>query len=881
MKIYSWKNRWLVFSGALYLWVLWITPILGAQEEGWYIGKPIREFVFTGLTSVSVDELRPIIRPYVGQKFSYDLFWEIQEKLYAVDYFESIEVNAKPGAEEDADEAEKKWESVVLEFVVVERPTISKIEIIGNRRIGQSEILDHALLKKGDMVSTIEVKSDEKAIEDLYLEKGFDGAQITGRIERDEKSNSAHIIFEIIEGKQTTIESILFSGNIFASDSTLQRIMQTKIQSFFSPGIFQENTLAEDLKSIQEYYGENGYLDVRVVKVDREIEKKEDVDRNFLILTLFIEEGDQYTYGGMQFVGNQVFSTEKLDTLVRQTPGRTLNTKKLTSDFQRIVDLYSENGYIFNQIDLGEQRDEENLNIVYTVKIVERDRAHIESIIFEGNEKTQNFVLERQLPFEVGDIFNRTKIIQGYQNLYNLQYFSTINLNFAQGSALGLMDVIISFEETNTADIRFGVMFSGDEFPVSGLINWSEKNFLGLGQTFGVSLEASPVKQTVSFNFLEPWILGIPWSGGISFSFDHSLVQNILQDILPPIFQDDSIGNAVPDPYDGHYVFSSETEFDNQTYSAGDAVPRIPKENEVTQYNLLTDYNFDRASGETIASQYMMRYDSYDISAGMNTGYRHQTFVGWFGIYSGFTSKFRFLNYDSTQYRPFEENIRDNQGKWSIINKLNFNVYWDNRDILLNPQNGFYLGQGIVFTGGILGGQRHYIRSDSKAEGFLRLFSIPLFDNWDLKLIFAAHSAISFILPQFGESAAVTDNTDLLYIDGMSVARGWNPINYGRVLWDNRSELRMPIAEQLLWWVLFFDGASLWTEISELGTMSIDEFFFSVGTGIRFTIPQFPIRLYISQGFQIKDGTLVLKQGDLPLGSLTLDFVISLGGDTF
>ena len=199
----------------------------------------------------------------------------------------------------------------------------------------------------------------------------------------------------------------------------------------------------------------------------------------------------------------------------------------------------------------------------------------------------------------------------------------------------------------------------------------------------------------------------------------------------------------------------------------------------------------------------------------------------------------------------------------------------------MNPQNGFYLGQGLGFTGGILGGNKHFIRTDTKGEAFLTLLSIPVFENWDFKLVAAAHSAMLFVLPQFGKGQVYADSSDLLYIDGMSVARGWYPLSYGKALWDNRFELRLPVAEQMLWGVLFFDAAALWNEISDMGSIGVDDFYFSVGTGLRFTIPQFPIRLYLSQGFQIKEGRFVLKQGDLPVGALAFDFVISFGGDTF
>jgi outer membrane protein insertion porin family len=98
----------------------------------------------------------------------------------------------------------------------------------------------------------------------------------------------------------------------------------------------------------------------------------------------------------------------------------------------------------------------------------------------------------------------------------------------------------------------------------------------------------------------------------------------------------------------------------------------------------------------------------------------------------------------------------------------------------------------------------------------------------------------------------------------------------------------MPIIPSAIWLVGFFDAAGLWDQpyaTGAIGTsmdqMSLDQFFFSFGFGIRFTIPQFPIRLYLAKGFQIKNGQVVWKDGDLKIGSLSFGFVISLGGDVF
>ncbi|MBN1835341.1 MAG: outer membrane protein assembly factor BamA [Spirochaetales bacterium] len=821
---------------AILLALLVLAPAAFAQDE-WYIGKPIADFRFTGLQIVNESELAPIVRPYVGQEFTLDVFFEIQDKLYALDYFELIEANAEPGDPERS--------SVIVQFRVQEKPTVGEILLEGNRRLRRTEILDRVLLKKGDMVTQTQATLDAQAIADLYLEKGYTDAMVTAELLPGEE-NTVTVRFVVNEGVQTAIRTIAFSGNSFASESTLRRVMKTKQQGLFSTGVFQEARFEEDLKAIVDYYGERGYVDAKIEKVDRAVERDEKEGKNYLNITIYLSEGEQWTYGGMDFEGNQIFTDEELQAQVRQTPGSILNRSKLEADTQRVADLYFENGYIFNLIDRSETRDEKKKEIRYTIHVVERDRAHIESILIKGNDKTKDYVIYRELPFEEGDVFNKKKVVQGLLNLYNLQYFSAVEPETPQGSAEGLMDLVINVEEGSTATINFGVTFSGGDYPISGLLKWEESNFLGRGLTIGVNSELSTLRQYVSLNFEEPWLFGYRLAGGVSFSFEHATVRNVAQDILFPIYNGDEDELAAPDPYEDY----------DEWQAAVDA-------------------------GESIPEQYTMDYELWEFALGFTTGYRYLTPLGWLGVRAGLSGGVQQISYDDTLYRPFDPDVRRGHGQWLNVNKLGLTGYWDNRDYFLNPSEGWYLGQGVTFALGFPVGTREFIRTDTTLQGFLPLVDVPVTENWNFKVVLAAYSALSLILPQFGQDAPIAITDDLLYVDGWNIARGWD-LDYDKAaLWDNRLELRMPISEQLLWWVFFFDAVAAYDEVAGLSTMHVDDFLFGFGGGLRFSIPQFPIRLYIAKRFKSQDGAVLWQDGALFPDSLKLDFVISIGGDTF
>ncbi len=475
-----------------------------AEGTEWYINKPIKGFIFKGLITVKENDLQALLKQYIGQSFSVDpLLMDIQAKLYALDYFESIEPDAQPG-----DDAKT---SIVIQFNVKERPSVVAIVVKGNATVRTGDITDKILLKKGDLANQGKLQADIEAVKTLYLDKGYTDATVSASFEPGDTPTTVRAVFTVSEGTPTTIKEIHFSGNTFASEGTLRGVMKTKVQYLFDSGVFQESKLEEDKAAIIAYYTDRGYVDAKIDNITRTIQTQQ--SRNYLILTIYLTEGDQWKYGGMNITGNTIFSTARLTDLLYQKQGKVLSLQKVQADISRIRTLYYDNGYIFNSFTSSETRDAAAKTITYSLSIMETDKAHIENIIFKGNTKTKDFVLRRGLPFEEGDIFNRDKIVQGYQYLQNLQYFKSVTPDTQPGSENGLMNVIFSMEEASTADINFGVVFSGGTFPISGTVRWNERNFQGTGQTLGVDIEASPIKQTVGFNYEQPWLFDKPWAG--------------------------------------------------------------------------------------------------------------------------------------------------------------------------------------------------------------------------------------------------------------------------------------------------------------------------------------------------------------------------------
>jgi outer membrane protein insertion porin family len=814
---------------ALTLSVLITGGLFAQQRDSWYMDKPIADVQFEGLKHVQKSELEPIVNPFIGQNFTNSLFMDLQSKLYALNYFSLIEAEAVPKTEQR--------EYLVLRFHVKERPIIDQIKIEGNRSVRDSEILDTILLKRDDILTKNKLNVDESAIKDLYLEKGFANVKIESSVEEDEENNTVQVLFRIEEGFQTRIRTIEFSGNKFAPATTLKKQLVSKEQSFFNSGIFKQNQLEQDRAAIEQYYHERGYIDAKVLEVEQELVES-DENRNFIALTFYIEEGFQWTYGGIEFNGNELFTDEELGRQMSLEEGEVLNLSKLQQSFTRISDLYYNDGYIYNSISQQENRNREDRSISFVINIVEKGRAHIENIIIKGNQKTKDKVIYREIPLETGDIFSKEKVITGMRNLYNTGLFSNVTPETPYGSAEGLMDLVMNVEEAKTTNITFGITFTGQagEFPIIGFLKWTDNNFRGLGEQLSIGTELSGNSQNLNFAYQTNWLMDRRWSGGVDFNIEHMKIKNVPQDLIEPWFTEEQYNNseAAPDPY----------------YSA-------------------SEYEEAVANGETIDDAYLMEYDQWEFSLGTSTGYTWHTGLGRVGAATGVRTGLSYINYDPTLYKPYNPSIRNNLDVWRFNNRWWTRLSLDTRDFIFAPSKGFYLGQTFTYGGGLLGGVSHYLKTQSKGELFFTLLDYPVLQNWNLKTVLALSSSLSFILPQFyrsdGEWTTGVEATTsyLLYTDGMNIGRGWDRKFDLEALWDSSVELRIPIAEQVLWSDIFFKTTGFWEDRSQFGFLdsSPENYLFSYGAGIRFTIPNLPLGLYLTKLFKLDSEGNVLWEG--------------------
>jgi len=835
----------------VFVFLFFAQAILGFSQQAsqlsgdWYQGKPIRDVVFTGLKNISQSELEALMNPYKGRLFDDNIFWEIQGKLYALEYFDRIEPSTHPSNASGAE--------VIIRFNVIERPVVGRIVFSGNSGLSRRDLMETIGIKVSDVYNQAKIRVDVEAIVNKYVEKGYPNATVAVT-ENQTGESTVTVVFNIVEHDKISISRIEFQGNTRFTSNALRSQLSLKAKSLINDGAFQEAKLLADREAVAKYYNDRGYIDAFVRDVTRTYDAGEKGAN--LVLTFLIEEGSEFRFGGISFDGNMIFTSEQLNKLVTSKVGDIVNFTKLEMDLQRIADLYFENGYIFNSIMRTPEKNYQTNELSYKITILERGRAYIENIIIIGNEKTKTEVILREIPLEPGDVFSKTKVMEAMRNLYNLQYFSMIIPETLQGSAENLMDLVFTVEEQMTSELQFGLTFSGsadpETWPISGFFKWNDRNVGGSGNELGAEINSSIVDtSTFAVNYLHRWVLGLPLSLGVDFSANYTKRLATMNN-HSPLFNGDE-PYAYPDGFFSYEEFISHN--------------KLPPRD------------------------YLMDYEQWYISMGLSTGYRWSTFLGILGVNGGFRFGIIRNTYDADLFRPFDPALRDKNNLWSPKNSFWLSASLDQRDIFYDPSRGFYLSERVGFFGLFNEEREHYIKSETKAEAFFTLFNIPVTENWAFKSVLALHAGLSLLFEQPGRNPSmfIIEEANKLAIDGMFVGRGWSNEyrNKGLLLLDSWLELRFPIVYGILSFDLFFDAAGVESSqgyyFGKDGdgneNFTIDNMRFSYGGGIRFTMPQFPIRLSLAKRFKFEDGDVKWQSGaifgDPNKPELGMDLVVS------
>jgi len=408
--------------------------------------------------------------------------------------------------------------------VVEERPFVTAVEFEGNKKLKATDIKDRLDEQGIEIPRNVPLKMSELAriqlaIKGLYDEDGYRSALVDYSVE-EVGGNKRKVIYTIEEGGKVKISEIEFIGNEVFPDSKLRgALKKTKetglLQMFGDKTTYSEINWEEDRDGLRKFYLDRGYIDVKIgnpqiemraKNPDAETLKKMD---HYLVVTIPVEEGEPYIMGSLRIEGAEVYSGERMTEMFEVKVGETYSNKAVEAGMERVRDLYHNTGYLYaytNQV--WQPREDEELVVDVVIDIFEGDRFLLGRLEFSGNTTTRDKVLRREFRIPEGSQMSMGVFRSSVFKVNALGYWKLEEepLEFDFDDEAKRVNVTVKGQEVGRNDVQFGAGYSElDGFFVQGQFN--TRNFLGRGNSLGVSLQIGRRSDYYTLSYTEPYFL--------------------------------------------------------------------------------------------------------------------------------------------------------------------------------------------------------------------------------------------------------------------------------------------------------------------------------------------------------------------------------------
>ncbi|PQJ79547.1 outer membrane protein assembly factor BamA [Polaribacter porphyrae] len=475
----------------------------------------------TGLRKFSSETVKVFTGLRNGQviKLPGDKLTSAIKKLYESKQFSNVDVYL----------AKIDGNTVYLQFDVQELPQLNEVKISGIRKSKAKELREEAELKLGAMVTDNLVVTTKNYITKKYTDKGFLKTKVNLFVKKDTSDiNTVNMNIYIDKGRKIKIKNINFTGNKKLSDKKLRKAMSnTKrkfIGRFWKASKYIEEDYQEDLETILDKYSRLGYRDARILSEG--ITWNND---NTINIEIDIEEGKQYRFADIIFVGNKEYTDEQLHQILKIEKGDVYNGAVLkervkgdnTPTSEDLSTLYQDSGFLFSQVNAVETKVE-NDSITVEIRIREDEKARIRKVTVTGNDKTNDHVIFRELRVKPGDLFSRSNIIRSIREIGQLGFFDqNVTPDVVPDYNNKTADINFNVAERGGSQIELQGGYGGGSF--IGTLGLSFNNFsirnifnrkaykplpMGDGQSLSLRLQSSRTFNTYSFSFTEPWLGG-------------------------------------------------------------------------------------------------------------------------------------------------------------------------------------------------------------------------------------------------------------------------------------------------------------------------------------------------------------------------------------
>ena len=469
-----------------YFFTFFLVAQLNAFDE--FLVSDIR---IIGLQRVSTGSIFNVIPISVGDKIDLRKSSDITRSLFSTEQFDDIQI-AKDGN--------------TLIISVVERPSISAIDISGNKALKTEQLmesLDGVGIKEGEVYKRSTLEKVKSELVRSYASNGRYGAGV--EIEEIKKPrNRLEINITVDEGKSAKIERINIIGNEVFDNEELLKGFELSEGSFFSflnnDNAYSREKLKGDIETLESFYKDRGYLKFSIES--SQISLSRDMKNIYINFNIF--EGKKYNISEAEVVGDIPLEEEVYSSIMDSLSGLTYSQAQITSIEEFFTNVLGNRGYAFAEVSGDPEINEESSEVKIIFTIAPGKRTYTRKILFSGNNITQDHVLRREMRQFEGAWSSNNSIEAGKVRLERLGYFKEVDVEtIPVPNTEDQIDVLYSVEEETTGSVGGNVGYS--DFGLMLGFNLQEQNFLGSGNTVGIGISKNVYSESYNISFLDPF----------------------------------------------------------------------------------------------------------------------------------------------------------------------------------------------------------------------------------------------------------------------------------------------------------------------------------------------------------------------------------------
>ena len=444
-----------------------------------------------GLQRVSTGSIFNVIPISVGDRIDTRKSNDIVRSLFSTEQFDDIQIG-------------KDGNTLII--TVVERPSISAIEISGNKALKTEQLLeslDGVGIKEGEVYKRSTLEKVKSELVRSYASNGRYGAGVEIE-ELIKPRNRIEINIEVDEGQSAKIKKIIIIGNETYTDDELLDSFELSEGTFFSflssNNQYSREKLVGDIETLESYYRDRGFLKFSIESSQISLSR----DKKSIFITYNINEGQKYTINDANVIGEIPFDEEIYTDIINNLKDQTYSQAQITGIEDFFVNVLGNRGYAFAEVSGDAEVIDDTNEVKLTFSVVPGNKTYTRKILFTGNDVTQDHVLRREMRQFEGAWSSDNSIEAGKVRLERLGYFKEVNVETVP--VVGTedqIDIIYSVEEETTGSVGGNIGYS--DFGLMLGFNLQEQNFLGSGNTVGIGINKNIYSEMYNLSYADPY----------------------------------------------------------------------------------------------------------------------------------------------------------------------------------------------------------------------------------------------------------------------------------------------------------------------------------------------------------------------------------------